>query len=101
VGHFRIGRDIGGIPTQTRLGYAKNETTPHGFRSMVSTLLNQHDWNRDWLERQLAHGEGNSVRVVYNFSEHLPQRRKMIEGWADFLDRLAANANVVPMRRSA
>jgi integrase len=71
-----------------RLGYAKEEITGHGFRSMASTLLNELGWNRDAIERQLAHWERNSVRAAYNFAEFLSERRKMMQAWADYLDSL-------------
>jgi integrase len=71
-----------------RLGYSKEEMTCHGFRSMASTLLNEHGWNRDAIERQLAHTESNSVRAAYNYAEILPERRKMMQWWADYLDSL-------------
>jgi len=77
-----------------RLGYAKDEMTGHGFRSMASTLLNEMGWNRDAIERQLAHAERNSIRAAYNFAEFLPERRKMMQGWADYLDKLRAGAKV-------
>jgi integrase len=72
-----------------RLGYATDEMTGHGFRSMASTLLNEQGWNRDAIERQLAHSERDSVRAAYNYAEHLPERRKMMQVWADYLDKLA------------
>ena len=71
-----------------RLGYSKAEMTGHGFRSMASTVLNEHNWNRDAIERQLAHVEGNSVRAAYNYAEHLEERRRMMQWWADYLDGL-------------
>ncbi len=71
-----------------RLGYSRDEMTGHGFRSMASTLLNEQGWNRDAIERQLAHSERNAVRAAYNYAEHLAERRKMIQSWADYLDRL-------------
>ena len=77
-----------------RLGYAKDEMTGHGFRSMASTLLNEQGWNRDAIERQLAHAERNSVRAAYNFAEFLPERRKMMQSWADYLDGLRKNASI-------
>ena len=81
-----------------RLGYAKDEMTGHGFRSMASTLLNEQGWHRDAIERQLAHAERNNVRAAYNFAEHLPERRKMMQAWADYLDKLALGAKVLPGR---
>lgn len=71
-----------------RMGYAQDEMCTHGFRSIASTLLNELGYNRDWIERQLAHGERNDVRAAYNYAEYLPQRRKMMQEWADYLDTL-------------
>lgn len=83
-----------------RLGYASGEMTGHGFRSMASTLLNEQGWNRDAVERQLAHQERNKVRGAYNFAEFMPERRKMMQAWADYLDGLRAGGRVVPIRRA-
>ncbi|TDY25762.1 integrase [Paraburkholderia sp. BL6665CI2N2] len=71
-----------------RLGYATDEMTGHGFRSMASTLLNEQGYNRDWIERQLAHGDRDTVRAAYNYAEFLPERRKMMQAWATYLDGL-------------
>lgn len=84
-----------------RLGYAKEEMTGHGFRSMASTLLNERGWNRDAIERQLAHAERDEVRAAYNYAEHLPERKLMMQAWADYLDGLASGANITPIRRVA
>ncbi len=62
--------------------------TGHGFRSMASTLLNEQGWNRDAIERQLAHTERNSVRASCDFAEFLPERRKVMQAWSDYLDAL-------------
>jgi len=75
-----------------RLGYAQTEMTGHGFRAMASTLLNELGFRRDAIERQLAHAEGNSVRAAYNRAEHLPERREMMQAWADYLDSLRGSA---------
>lgn len=71
-----------------RLGYRGDEQTAHGFRAMADTLLNEMGFNRDAIERQLAHGERNKVRAAYNHAEHLPERRRMMQKWADYLDKL-------------
>jgi len=71
-----------------RMGYAREQMTFHGFRSMASTLLNEQGYNRDYIERQLAHSERNGVRAAYNYAEYLPERRKMMQSWADFLSEL-------------
>jgi len=80
-----------------RLGYTKEEMTGHGFRSMASTLLNEMGWNRDAIERQLAHAERNNVRAAYNFAEFLPERRRMMQAWADNLDALREGGKVLPL----
>jgi integrase len=82
-----------------RLGYAKDEMTGHGFRSMASTLLNEQGWHRDAIERQLAHAERNAVRAAYNYAEHLPERRRMMQAWADYLDGLKNGAEIIPIRK--
>jgi integrase len=84
-----------------RLGYAKDEMTGHGFRSIASTLLNEQGWHRDAIERQLAHAERNNIRAAYNFAEHLPERRKMMQAWSDYLDGLKAGADVIPLHGRA
>ena len=71
-----------------RLGFNKEEMTAHGFRSMASTILHEQGWPSDAIERQLAHVEGNAVKAAYNYAEHLPERRKMMQAWADYLDGL-------------
>jgi integrase len=82
-----------------RLGYTKEEMTGHGFRSMASTILNEQGWHRDAIERQLAHAERNSVRAAYNYAEHLPERMKMMQTWADYLDKLKTGAEVIPLHQ--
>jgi integrase len=80
-----------------RLGYTKEEITGHGFRSMASTILNEQGWHRDAIERQLAHAERDAVRAAYNYAEHLPERRKMMQHWSDYLEKLKAGGQVVPL----
>ena len=69
-----------------RMGY-KGRIVGHGFRSLFSTVLNEHGFNRDAIERQLAHMERDSVRAAYNRAEYLDARRELMQWWADFLDR--------------
>ena len=71
-----------------RLGYSKDEMTGHGFRSIASTRLNEMGWNRDAIERQLAHAERDSIRAAYNYAEHLDERSNMMQEWANYLDNL-------------
>jgi integrase len=75
-----------------RLGYSGEEMTAHGFRSMASTLLNEQGVHPDLIELQLAHAERNTVRAAYNRAQRLAERRQMMQGWADYLDKLRANA---------
>jgi len=75
-----------------RLGYAHDEMTGHGFRSMASTLLNEQGWHPDLIELQLAHAERNQVRAAYNRAQRLVERRKMMQAWADYLVRLKGGA---------
>ena len=85
-----------------RLGYTGDEMTGHGFRSMASTMLNEQGWAPDVIERQLAHAERNRVRAAYNHAEYLPERRKMMQAWADYLGGLRdASGKVVPIKRKA
>ena len=75
-----------------RLGYSNDEMTGHGFRSMASTILNEQGcWHPDAIERQLAHVERNNVRAAYNYAEHLEERKRMMQTWADYLDQLRNN----------
>jgi integrase len=75
------------------LGYTKLQASAHGFRSTARTLLNESgDWHSDAIERQLAHSEPNKVRGAYNSAQHMPERRKMMQAWADYLDQLRGGA---------
>jgi integrase len=67
-----------------RMGY-HNRATVHGFRTTASTILNEAQFNRDWIELQLAHCD-NSIRGVYNGAEWLPGRRRMMAWWANYLN---------------
>ena len=76
------------------LGYAQGEMTGHGFRAMASSLLAEQGWSIDAIERQLAHVEGNKIRAAYHRSEHLEERRKMMQAWGDYLDGLRAQTGL-------
>jgi len=71
-----------------RMGY-HSRMTGHGFRATASTILNENGFPPDVIERQLAHGERNKVRAAYNHAQYLPERRKMMHWWADYLDGVA------------
>jgi len=74
------------------MGYVEEKkVVPHGFRHTASTILNEHGFNSDWIERQLAHVENNSVRRAYNHAEYLDERRRMMQWYADHIDKLRAS----------
>jgi integrase len=79
------------------MGYA-GRATGHGMRRTFSTWCNEQGFNPDAVERQLAHGERNAVRAAYNSAEYLPERRRMMAAWVDFLDESERGAKVVPIR---
>lgn len=81
-----------------RLGYDRETITAHGFRSMASTILHEQGWPSDVIERQLSHSERDEVKAAYNYAQHLPKRRELMQAWADFLDGLREGAEIVPLR---
>ena len=71
------------------MGYTKEQMTPHGFRAMASTLLNElGNYRPDIIEAQLAHKEGDKVRAAYNRAQYMQERRQLMQDWADYLDSL-------------
>jgi integrase len=84
-----------------RLGYASDEQTGHGFRTMACTLLNEMGYPPDVIELQLAHTDRNKVRAAYNKAQRLSERRQMMQSWADYLDGLRNGAELVSIRRRA
>ncbi|WP_256824976.1 tyrosine-type recombinase/integrase [Pseudomonas kurunegalensis] len=82
------------------IGY-EGRQTGHGFRHLLSTSLNTRGYNSDWIERQLAHGDQDSIRDTYNHASYLEQRRSMMQAWADSIDALCADADVVGIKRHA
>ena len=89
------------VTTLRRIGYASDEMTFHGFRSMASTVLHEQGYNRDWIERQLAHAERNATRASYNYAQYLPERRKMMQEWADYITMLKGDARRLAMSDNA
>ncbi|HVC90426.1 MAG TPA: integrase arm-type DNA-binding domain-containing protein [Acidobacteriaceae bacterium] len=72
-----------------RLGF-KGRMSGHGFRAVASTILNESgEWSADAIERQLAHCERNAVRGAYNRAEYLPERKRMMQWWGDYMDGVA------------
>ncbi|MEH6460374.1 tyrosine-type recombinase/integrase [Chitinimonas sp. JJ19] len=89
---FHATTDINRPMSENTLGYAmgrmgyQGTATPHGFRALASTVLNEEGFDPDIIERQLAHAERNKVRAAYHRAEYVEDRRKMMQWWADFLD---------------
>ena len=82
-----------------RMGFAKDEMSGHGFRAMARTILDEVLGVRpDFIEHQLAHAVRDPNGRAYNRTAHLAERRKMMQQWADYLDKLKAGAEVIPLR---
>lgn len=75
-----------------RMGFSKDEIVSHGFRAMFSTICNEyideHGLNFDIIEKCLSHKGSNKIRNTYNHAGNLTQMRKLMQWWADFLDKL-------------
>ena len=84
-----------------RMGFEKDEMSGHGFRAMARTILDEVLGVRpDFIEHQLAHAVKDVNGRAYNRTSHLPERRRMMQLWADYLEGLKAGAVVVPFRRT-
>ncbi len=85
-----------------RMGFAKDEMSGHGFRAMARTILDEVLGVRpDYIEHQLAHAVRDPNGRAYNRTAHLAERRKMMQQWADYLDKLKAGAEVIPLHGNA
>jgi integrase len=80
-----------------RMGY-KGRMTGHGFRGLASTILHEQGKPHDHIELQLAHSPRNAVSAAYNHALYLEPRAKMMQQWADFLERTQRGAKVLPFR---
>jgi integrase len=76
----------------TKMGY-KDKLTGHGLRGTLSTALNEMGYHEDWIDAQLSHVGSNKVRRTYNHALWVPQRRQMMQDWADYLDAVEAGMN--------
>jgi integrase len=74
------------IAALRRMGYTKEEMSPHGFRTSASTTLNERGFNPDVIEAALAHQDENEIRRAYNRATYWPERVKLMQKWADILD---------------
>jgi integrase len=82
-----------------RLGIPKDEMTGHGFRAMARTILDEVLGVRpDLIEHQLAHAVRDPNGRAYNRTAHLPERKKMMQQWADYLDELKVGAKIISLR---
>ena len=82
-----------------RMGFSGKEATAHGFRATARTLLVERlNANPDVIEAQLAHGKSGVLGAAYDRTEYMEQRRKLMQLWADYLDRLREGAKIIPMR---
>lgn len=85
-----------------RMGYEKENMTGHGFRAMARTILDEVLAQRpDIVEHQLAHAVKDPLGRAYNRTSHLPERRSMMQLWADYLDGLKQGAKVIPIKQDA
>lgn len=86
-----------------RMGFAKDEMSAHGFRATARTLMIERikGISADVIEAQLAHGKSGPLGNAYDRAEFMDQRCKMMCEWADYLDRLRAGADVIPIRGAA
>lgn len=84
-----------------QIGCVTGEHTFHGFRSMASTLLNELGYNADWIERQLAHCERNGVRAAYNDAEYLPERRRMVQVYINYINELRCTSESAEQEKQA
>ena len=90
------------LAAMRRLGIDKDEMSGHGFRAMARTILDEALGVRvEYIEHQLAHAVKDPNGRAYNRTAHLPERRKMMQQWADYLDKLKAGAEVIPLHQSA
>jgi integrase len=97
-------RPMGRSTLQRALGYLGMDSSPHGFRHTASTLLHEQGFDSLVIERQLAHIDRNPVRAAYNKATYLPERRRMLQQWADWLASLKAGeygGKVVQLRARA
>ncbi|WP_439212482.1 tyrosine-type recombinase/integrase [Duffyella gerundensis] len=68
-----------------QIGY-EGLASGHGFRHQFSTVMNEHQWPHDAIEKQLAHTDRNNIRGIYNHAQYLDKRREMMQWWADWID---------------
>ena len=89
------------LAAMRRMGIGKEEMTGHGFRAVARTILDEVlGFRPDFIEHQLAHAVRDPNGRAYNRTAHLPERRKMMQKWADYLDKLKSGAEVVEINQA-
>jgi len=83
-----------------RMGY-RGRQTGHGFRGLASTILHEQGYNHEYIELQLAHAPRNAVSAAYNHALYLEPRVKMMQEWADYLERTQRGGKVLPFQGTA
>lgn len=100
--HHRPMSDNAILAAMRRLGIDKEEMSGHGFRAVARTILDEVLGVRpDFIEHQLAHAVRDPNGRAYNRTAHLPERRKMMQQWADYLDKLKVGAEIIPIHKNA
>ncbi len=90
------------LAAMRRMGIGKDEMSGHGFRAMARTILDEvMGFRPDFIEHQLAHAVKDPNGRAYNRTAHLAERKKMMQAWADYLDKLKAGADVLQFNRAA
>ncbi len=90
------------LAAMRRMGIGKDEMSGHGFRAMARTILDEVlGFRPDFIEHQLAHAVKDPNGRAYNRTAHLGERQKMMQAWADYLDKLKAGADLLPFQRAA
>jgi len=89
------------LAAMRRMGIGKDEMSGHGFRAMARTILDEVlGFRPDFIEHQLAHAVKDPNGRAYNRTAHLPERRNMMQAWADYLGKLKIEADVIPLQRN-
>ena len=77
------------------MGYTNNQMTPHGFRAMARTLLDEElHFRVEYIEQQLSHEVRDMHGRAYNRTQHLKERQVMMQRWADYLDELSCDSKI-------
>jgi integrase len=88
------------LAAMRRMGISKEEMSGHGFRAVARAILDEVlGFRPDFIEHQLAHAVRDPHGRAYNRTAHLPERRKMMQAWADYLDEFKAGAEIIPLKR--